>query len=45
MRRLATYLQLEKVHFRGHVTDINQVWADNHLLVLPSRYEGLPLAL
>jgi glycosyltransferase involved in cell wall biosynthesis len=45
LRRMAELLQLENVHFRGHVTDIKAIWEHNHLLVLPSRYEGLPLAL
>jgi glycosyltransferase involved in cell wall biosynthesis len=42
---LSKYSQLEKVHFRGHVNDVAAIWALNHLLVLPSRFEGLPLAL
>jgi glycosyltransferase involved in cell wall biosynthesis len=45
LRRMAGMLQLKNVHFRGHVTDIRAIWEQNHLLVLPSRYEGLPLAL
>jgi glycosyltransferase involved in cell wall biosynthesis len=45
LRRLAGMLQLNNVHFRGHVNDISAIWEQNHLLVLPSRYEGLPLAL
>jgi glycosyltransferase involved in cell wall biosynthesis len=45
LRRMARILQLKNVHFHGHVNDIAAVWAQNHLLVLPSRYEGLPLAL
>jgi glycosyltransferase involved in cell wall biosynthesis len=45
LRRIAGMLQLNNVHFRGHVTDIRAIWEQNHLLVLPSRYEGLPLAL
>jgi len=45
LRRMAGMLQLDKVHFHGHVPDIGAVWTQNHLLVLPSRYEGLPLAL
>jgi L-malate glycosyltransferase len=35
----------EKVKFRGHVNDVRKVWAENHILVLPSRAEGTPLAL
>lgn len=35
----------ERVQFCGHVKDIRAIWLDNHLLVLPSRAEGTPLAL
>jgi glycosyltransferase involved in cell wall biosynthesis len=45
LQRLAQKLQLSNVHFRGHVADVNAIWEKNHLLVLPSRFEGLPLAL
>ena len=45
LRRLAQMLQLDQVHFHGQVSDIEGVWRQNHLLVLPSRYEGLPLVL
>lgn len=33
------------VDFAGYVADIRGLWADNHILVLPSRAEGIPLAL
>jgi glycosyltransferase involved in cell wall biosynthesis len=45
LRRMAKNLQLENVNFHGHVSDIRSVWARNHILALPSRYEGLPLTL
>jgi glycosyltransferase involved in cell wall biosynthesis len=45
LRRLAEMLQLKQVHFRGHVANIKAIWEQNHLLVLPSRYEGLPLVI
>lgn len=45
LRRMAALLQLKNVYFRGHVGDIAEIWQQNHLLLLPSRYEGLPLAL
>jgi glycosyltransferase involved in cell wall biosynthesis len=45
LRRLAEKLRLKNVHFRGQVSDVKTIWEENHLLVLPSRYEGLPLAL
>ena len=34
-----------KVEFCGHVADIRSIWAENQLLVLPSRSEGTPLSL
>ena len=46
LERLVGHFQLEeKVEFCGHVRDIRALWADNHLLVLPSRSEGTPLSL
>jgi glycosyltransferase involved in cell wall biosynthesis len=45
LRRLAGMLHLNQVHFCGHISDIRAIWEQNHLLVLPSRFEGLPLAL
>jgi glycosyltransferase involved in cell wall biosynthesis len=36
---------LERVTFCGHVEDVRSIWATHHLLVLPSRSEGTPLAL
>ena len=45
MRRMTELLQLQNVNFHGQVSDVGAIWEQNHLLVLPSRYEGLPLAL
>ncbi len=45
LRRIASMLKLNNVNFRGRVADIRAIWEQNHLLALPSRYEGLPLAL
>jgi glycosyltransferase involved in cell wall biosynthesis len=33
------------VHFTGYLDDIEGVWKKHHALVLPSRYEGMPLAM
>jgi L-malate glycosyltransferase len=33
------------VHFAGYVNDVRRIWKQHHLLVLPSRREGTPLAL
>ncbi len=46
VRRLAGILGLEgRVEFRGFTGDVEKIWREHHLLALPSRYEGLPLAL
>jgi glycosyltransferase involved in cell wall biosynthesis len=45
LREMARNLLPDRVRFHGHVEDIRRVWADNHMLVLPSRFEGLPLSL
>ncbi len=34
-----------RVTFAGHVASVEEIWASNHVLVMPSRYEGLPLAM
>jgi glycosyltransferase involved in cell wall biosynthesis len=34
-----------RVIFAGHADDIRAIWADNHMLVMPSRQEGIPLAI
>lgn len=46
LRALTDYYGLsERVQFRGQVADIRGVWAENEILLLPSRREGTPLAL
>jgi glycosyltransferase involved in cell wall biosynthesis len=42
---MARFLGLENVRFAGHEEDVARIWARHHLLALPSRAEGLPLAL
>ena len=43
---LAEYYEIaDKVNFLGYVNDIRAVWKNNHILLLPSRAEGTPLAL
>jgi glycosyltransferase involved in cell wall biosynthesis len=34
-----------RVEFCGHQADVRRIWAENHLLVLPSRQESAPLAV
>jgi glycosyltransferase involved in cell wall biosynthesis len=46
LERLAQSLGLtDRVVFEGHVADVEKIWSLNHVLVMPSRIEGLPLAL
>lgn len=32
----------ERVVFHGHVADKGRIWSENHMLLLPSRWEGSP---
>jgi glycosyltransferase involved in cell wall biosynthesis len=34
-----------KVVFRGQVHDVREIWRHHHALILPSRFEGLPLVI
>jgi len=45
LRRLCGMLNVEAVRFAGHVSDIERIWSEHHALVLPSRFEGMPMAL
>jgi glycosyltransferase involved in cell wall biosynthesis len=46
-QHLARIFNIEKnVSFHGHVEDIRQdIWANNHILLMPSYYEGMPISL
>ncbi|HXS36118.1 MAG TPA: glycosyltransferase family 4 protein [Flavipsychrobacter sp.] len=35
----------DKIIFRGFLNNVEQVWEENHILVMPSRGEGTPLSL
>lgn len=45
LRRLAQNFGLSNVQFTGFTDNIERIWATHHALILPSRQEGLPLAL
>ena len=45
LRALAAAYELAKVTFAGFTNNVEAVWQENHALILPSRYEGLPLAV
>ena len=46
LRQLTAFYQLQDhVTFFGKVKDIRRLWADNHILLMPSHMEGMPLAV
>ena len=45
LQRLAAGLGLQNVIFTGFVHDLQELWSRHHALVLPSRCEGMPLAV
>lgn len=45
LNRLKEWWDLGNVEFAGHVADVRMIWAACHALVLPSRFEGLPLVI
>jgi glycosyltransferase involved in cell wall biosynthesis len=46
IERMVQHLGLrDHVSFLGYETSVDKIWANNHVLILPSRYEGLPLAM
>jgi len=45
LRRQAERLRLSCVEFTGHQSDIENVLSKHHALILPSRQEGMPLAV
>jgi glycosyltransferase involved in cell wall biosynthesis len=45
LRRMVENLRLSNVHFRGYVNGIAEIWRDNHLLVMSSRQEGVPMTV
>lgn len=45
LARRADELGLASAAFIGHQTDIESVWSRHHALVLPSRFEGMPLVV
>jgi glycosyltransferase involved in cell wall biosynthesis len=46
LRDLAAHYGIDsRIHLAGHVADVRRIWAESHLLALPSRVESAPLAL
>lgn len=43
---LAKFFKIEnKITFHGYVNNISEVWRQNHILLIPSAGEGLPISL
>jgi glycosyltransferase involved in cell wall biosynthesis len=42
---MAEQLKLTSVEFVGHQNNIEEIWRKHHALVLPSRFEGMPLVV
>lgn len=45
LKRMATLLDVQSLHFTGYAGSLETLWRQHHALILPSRVEGLPLAL
>lgn len=46
LKQLTQSLQLQdKTVFHGRVADIRSIWQKNHILLMPSHMEGMPLAV
>lgn len=46
LERLAEHYDLtERIVFHGVVTDVSEIWARNHIQVLPTRAEGGPMVI
>lgn len=45
LRHMIETLKLTSVEFAGHQNDIEAVWRKHHALLLPSRFEGMPLVV
>jgi glycosyltransferase involved in cell wall biosynthesis len=45
LRKKASEMNLPNLEFAGFVDDIERFWTRHHALLLPSRFEGMPLAL
>jgi glycosyltransferase involved in cell wall biosynthesis len=45
LRRMVDQLKLRNVEFAGHQNNVEEIWSRHHALVLPSRFEGMPLTV
>jgi glycosyltransferase involved in cell wall biosynthesis len=45
LKSMAQSLELNNVEFLGHQFNVEDIWTNHHALVLPSRFEGMPLVV
>lgn len=45
IRELLEYMGIKNVELKGQVGTYQEIWAENEILLMPSRYEGMSLAL
>lgn len=46
LKNLAVFYGIQNnVEFCGHVADIKNIWRNNHILLIPSAQDGLPISL
>ena len=45
LRRMVEQLGLNNVEFAGQQNNIEEIWSKHHALVMPSRFEGMPLTV
>jgi glycosyltransferase involved in cell wall biosynthesis len=45
LRRIVEQLGLTNVEFAGQQNNVEEIWSKHHALVLPSRFEGMPLVV
>jgi glycosyltransferase involved in cell wall biosynthesis len=46
LRQLSEFYNLnDKIKFHGKVNDVSGIWKTNHILLMPSHMEGMPLAV
>lgn len=42
---MCSLLEVKNIKFDGYINDISEIWKTHHALILPSRSEGMPLAM
>ncbi len=45
LRKLRKFWELNTIHFKGQVSEMEDVWRENHGMILTSKMEGVPVVL